>query len=64
VYRVSSILTLQELSAVAADPICEGIPVDRVVAADEDCRYSAEYLGHLLDLPDAAPVLAASSSAS
>jgi hypothetical protein len=58
VYWVTSLAALQELAAVAADLLRGEVQVDRVVAADEDRRCSAEYVGHLLGLLDAAPSLA------
>lgn len=60
VYYVSSFDALEELSAVAADLIDEGVGIDKVMSSNEFSQYSAAYLAHLLsaDQPSASVVLA------
>ncbi|MEU1401630.1 ATP-grasp domain-containing protein [Streptomyces sp. NPDC005728] len=60
VYYVSSFDALEELSAVAADLISEGVDIDKVMSSNEFSQYAAAYLAHLLsaDQPSTSVVLA------
>lgn len=60
VYYVSSFDALEELSAVAADLLSEGVGIDKVVSSNEFSQYAAAYLAHLLsvDEPSTSVVLA------
>jgi hypothetical protein len=57
VYRVSSIQSIEELSAVAADLLVTGAAIDKVVAYSEQDQYAAAYLSHLLGTGGYSPVL-------
>ncbi|MCF3120525.1 ATP-grasp domain-containing protein [Streptomyces arenae] len=59
VYYVSSFDALEELSAVAADLVSEGVGIDKVMSANEFSQYAAAYLAHLLaaDQPASSVVL-------
>lgn len=61
VYRVTSLNSIEELSAVASDLLASGVTIDKVASAVEHTQHAAAYLAHLLGLGHPAPRVVANT---